>query len=183
MHTTILISSVGRRSQLIECVRQSVRALNLTGSVLGVDCSRTAPGAYLVDQFFEVPRCHNSEFLPRLLAICKENRVTLLIPTIDTELGFYAAHRKDFAEIGTTVAISSPETVEICADKVTTHRWLVENGLPTVRQTTPESVLHNGQGWTFPVVVKPRRGSASIGCAKVPSREVLHALSQERTDL
>jgi len=136
-----------------------------------------------VDQFFEVPRCHNSEFLPRLLAICKENRVTLLIPTIDTELGFYAAHRKDFAEIGTTVAISSPETVEICADKVTTHRWLVENGLPTVRQTTPESVLHNGQGWTFPVVVKPRRGSASIGCAKVPSREVLHALSQERTDL
>ena len=183
MHTSILISSVGRRSQLIGCVRQSVRALNLTGSVLGVDCSGTAPGAYLVDQFFEVPRCDSSEFLPSLLKICKENRVKLVIPTIDTELAFYADHRKDFADIGTTVAVSSPETVEICADKVTTHRWLVENGLPTVRQTTPESVLHNGLGWTFPLVVKPRRGSASIGCAKVPTREVLHALSQERTDL
>src|SRR5713101_2458020 len=157
MHPSILISSVGRRSQLIGCVRQSVRALNLTGSVLGVDCSRTAPGAYLVDRFFEVPRCDNSEFLPRLLTICKENGVTLLIPTIDTELGFYAAHRKDFAEIGTTVAISSPETVEICADKVATHRWLMENGLPTVRQTTPESFVLDGRGWTFPLAVKPRR--------------------------
>src|SRR5260370_3226604 len=177
MHTSILISSVGRRSQLIGCVRQSIRALNLTGSVFGVDCSRNAPGAYLVDQFFEVPRCDNPEFLPRLLTICKETRVRLLIPTIDTELPLYAAHREDFAEIGTTVAVSSPETVEICAGKVTTHRWLVEKGLPTVRQTTPESVLHNGLGWAFPLVVKPRRGSASTGCAKVPSREMLIALS------
>lgn len=183
MHTTILISSVGRRSQLIGCVRQSVRALNLTGPVLGVDCSRTAPGAYLVDEFFPVPRCDDSEFLPRLLTICKENRVTLLIPTIDTELGFYAAHRKDFAAIGTTVAISSPETVGICADKVATHDWLVENGFPTLRETTPESILLDPQGWTFPLVVKPRRGSASIGFAKVASKEVLRSLSQERTDL
>jgi carbamoyl-phosphate synthase large subunit len=183
MHTSILISSVGRRSQLIGCVRQSIRALNLTGSVLGVDCSRSAPGAYLVDQFFEVPRCDNPEFLPRLLTVCKQNGVTLLIPTIDTELALYAAHRKDFAEIGTTVAVSSPETIEICADKDATHRWLIEKGLPTVRQTTPESVLHNGKGWTFPLVVKPRRGSASIGCAKVPSWDALRSLSMERTDL
>ncbi len=181
--TAVLISSVGRRSQLIGCVRKSVRALHLTTSVLGIDCSRTAPGAYLVDQFIAVPRCDDSEFLPRLLTICKENRVTLLIPTIDTELGLYANHRNDFAAIGTTVAVSSAKTVEICSDKVMTHRWLVENGLPAVRQTTPESVLHHGQGWTFPLIVKPRRGSASIGCAKVPSREALRALSQERTDL
>ncbi len=183
MHTVILISSVGRRSQLIGCVRQSVHALNLTGQVLGVDCSRTAPGAYLVDQFFPVPRCDDSEFLSRLLAICDKNRVTLLIPTIDTELGLYAAHRKDFAAIGTTVAISSRATVEICADKVATHRWLVENSFPTVRQTTPESFLLDGRGWTFPLAVKPRRGSASNGFAKVLSDGVLRALSQERNDL
>jgi len=179
----ILISSVGRRTQLIGCVRESLRALNLTGAVLGVDSSRTAPGAYLVDKFFAVPRCDDPEFLPRVLTICKENRVTLLIPTIDTELKLYAAHRNDFAAIGTTVAVSSPETVEICADKVKTHRWLVEHGLPTGRQTTPESLLHNGQGLTFPLMVKPRRGSASIGCARVATPEMLRALSQERSDL
>jgi carbamoyl-phosphate synthase large subunit len=179
----ILISSVGRRSQLIGCVRDSLRALNLTGPVLGIDSSRTAPGAHLVDQFFAVPQCDDSEFLPRVLTICKENQVLLLIPTIDTELSLYAAHRNDFAAVGTTVAVSSPETVEICGDKVRTHRWLVENGLPTCRQVTPETLFHNGQELAFPLIVKPRRGSASIGCVKVASWEMLRALSQERSDL
>jgi len=151
--------------------------------VLGVDCSPTAPGASLVDRFFVVPRCDDSEFLPTVVTICKENYVTLLIPTIDTELRFYAACREHFAAIGTTVAISSPETIEVCGDKVATHQWLMESGFPTVRQTTPESLLLDGQAWTFPLAVKPRRGSASIGFAKVTSRQVLRALSQERSDL
>lgn len=191
----ILISSVGRRTQLIGCVRESLRALNLAGPVLGVDCSRTAPGAYLVDQFFIVPPCDHSEFLPRVLTICQENKVAVLIPTIDPELSLYAAHRNDFAAIGTTVAVSSPETIAICGDKVKTHHWLVENELPTGRQTTPESVLRDGhghgqgyglgqeQGFRFPLMVKPRRGSASVGCARVASREMLRALSEESTDL
>lgn len=182
----ILISSVGRRTQLIGCVRQSLRELNLTEAVFGVDSSRTAPGAFLVDKFFPVPPCDDAEFLPRVLTICKENRVSLLIPTIDTELAVYAAHRNDFAAIGTTVAVSSPETVEICGDKVKTHNWLVKNGFPTVCQTTLAAYLQNGHqadGLTLPVMVKPRCGSASIGCARVATREMLRALSQERTDL
>jgi carbamoyl-phosphate synthase large subunit len=141
-----------------------------------------------VDRFFAVPRCDDSEFLPRVLTICKENRVTLLLPTIDPELSLYAAHRHDFTAIGTTVAVSAPETVAICGDKLKTHRWLVENKFPTCRQTTIESVLRNGRGnngqeLTFPLMVKPRSGSASIGCARVATREMLRALSQERTDL
>lgn len=183
VNPAILISSVGQRSQLIRCIRDSLRTLNLSGFVLGADCSEMAPAAYLADQFFPVPRCSDLEFLPTLFEICKKNRVTLLIPTIDTELGFYAAHREDFAAIGTTVAISSPETVEICADKVATHDWLMKNGFPTLRQTIPESILSHRQNWSYPLIAKPRRGSASIGVVKVASREMLSALSRERSDL
>ena len=51
MKPVILISSVGRRSQLISCMRQSLCAPQLAGCVLGVDCSKSAPGGYLVDEF------------------------------------------------------------------------------------------------------------------------------------
>lgn len=183
MNITLLVSSVGRRSQLIGCVRQSARGLGLTPQVLGVDCSDNAPAAYLVDKFFTVPRCSDSGFLPRLLQICEENRVALLIPTIDTELGFYSEHRKDFAAVGTTVAVSSRETVEICSDKVVTHRWLVENSFPTVRQTSPEAFLLNAREWSFPLVVKPRRGSASHGVAKVTSHEMLREICKDKDDM
>ncbi len=183
MNPVILISSVGRRGQLIDCARSAFRALNLTGSVFGVDCSATAPGGYLVDQFFLVPPCNDPEFLPCVLRICETNNVTLLIPTIDTELALYAAHQQAFVALGTAVAISSPATVEICADKLATHKWLVENGFPTVSSGTPEEVLENGLRWSYPLVVKPRRGSASVGVLQINSEAMLRALTSERDDL
>jgi carbamoyl-phosphate synthase large subunit len=136
-----------------------------------------------VDRFFAVPRCDEPEFLGKLLTICKENRVALLIPTIDTELPYYAAHQDEFAAVGTTLAISSLQTIEICADKVATHRWLAETGFPTVKQSTAQEVLQDRIAWTYPVVAKPRRGSGSIGVVKVTSEEMLRALNRERNNL
>jgi carbamoyl-phosphate synthase large subunit len=183
MIPVILISSIGRRSQLVNCARGAIRELNLNGLVLGADCSRTAPAGQLVDHFFLVPPCNDPEFLPCLINLCEKNHVKLLIPTIDTELALYAANRKKFAAVGTTVAISSPATVEICADKVATHQWLVENGFPTLHQGTPDEVLGCGTHWNYPLIVKPRRGSASIDVVRVNSEAMLHALRCERDDL
>jgi carbamoyl-phosphate synthase large subunit len=183
MTIKLLISSVGRRSQLIGCVRKSARSLGLTCEVIGVDSSKNAPGAYLVDRFLTVPQCTDSEFFQAVFQICKENRVALLIPTIDTELRFYSEHRNDYAAIGTRVAVSSQETIEICSDKVATHRWLVKEKFPTVRQTSPEDFLLSEGGWTFPLIVKPRRGSASHGVSKVTSRELLRELCKDTDDM
>jgi len=183
MSTNILVSSVGRRSQLIDCLQQSLKALDLDAKVLGVDCSTNAPGAYLVDEFIKVPRCTDPGFIPAVLEICKQNQVLLLIPTIDTELATFAEHRQEFADIGATIAISSPETIRISADKVVTHAWLVENGFPTVRQATSEAFLQDGAGWSFPLIVKPRRGSASQGVVKVSSRDLLRELCKNRDDM
>ncbi len=57
MQPIVLFSSVGRRAQLIECFRESLRDLSFSGGILGMDCSKIAPAAYLVDEFFHVPRC------------------------------------------------------------------------------------------------------------------------------
>lgn len=184
MNLPILVSSVGRRSQLIDNMRRSLTSLNLSGSIIGVDCSRAAPAAYLVDRFIQVPRCNDPDFVPSLLTICKENKVALLFPTIDTELGLYAAHREDFAARGTHVVISAPETIDICLDKKATNCWLLQNGFPTVRQGTPIQVLtQRAPDWQFPVIAKPRCGSASIGVRVVNSRDSLSSLIEERNDL
>ena len=77
------------------------------------------------------------------------------------------ADRAEFAAIGTTVAVSDPEAVAIGTDKELTHAWLAEQGLPTVRQVSGADVLDATTDWSFPVIVKPRRGSASIGVSVV----------------
>jgi len=78
--------------------------------------------------------------------------------------------------------VSDPQTVKIACDKEETHRWLVANDFPTVRQSTPEGVLATQQEWRMPVILKPRRGSASVGVSKVQSFTAVKALAESELD-
>ena len=82
--------------------------------------------------------------------------------------GRHAPRQSDaFAAVGTTLAVSAPEVIAICADKQATHGWLRANGFPTVRQTTVEQARADPREWPFPLLVKPRFGSAARGVAVV----------------
>jgi hypothetical protein len=140
----ILISSAGRRGALLGIFRETLQGLGWSGELLAADMSRLSAAFHLADRAFVVPRCTDAAFVPALLDICRENDVRLIVPTIDTELPMYAAHRAEFEAIGTTVAVSAPETIAIGGDKNETHEWLVANGFPTVRQTTPDR-LRSGE--------------------------------------
>ena len=159
----VLISSAGRRVALLRLFRRTLADLGLTGRVLAADMSALSAAFHEADEGFVVPRCTSEEFVPEMLELCRRHRVGLVIPTIDPELAVYAAHRDEFAEIGTTVAVSTPEVVAIGGDKQATHQWLTANGLPAVAQGSVEEA----RSWPLPVVVKPRFGSASIGLSVV----------------
>ena len=160
---TVLISSAGRRVELLMAFRSALRDLGLDGRILAVDRSARSSAFHCADEAFLVPSCDDVGFLPEVLNLCDKQAVDLLIPTIDPELPVYAAARADFAAAGTTVAISAPEVVEIAADKRRTHDWLTAHGFPTVDQATVDGVREAPEDWSYPLVVKPRRGSAGIG--------------------
>ena len=173
----VLISSAGRRVELLRAFRETVR--DQGGRVLGVDITPYSPAFQDADEAFIVPRCTTPEFVPALLDICRTHGVDLVIPTLDPELPVYAAARDEFAAIGTTVAISSPEVAAIGGDKQQTHDWLVANGFPTVQQGTLADVEADPGAWAFPLIVKPRFGSASIGVGIVRDHdELARAASQ-----
>jgi carbamoyl-phosphate synthase large subunit len=180
---TVLVSSVGRRSQLVECFREAFRELALEGRVIGTDVDpERAPAAHLVDKCYRVPRCGEPEFIEELLRIGREEGVDLIVPTIDPELAVYAGARRRFLRQAISVAISDPETIEIACDKKETNRWLLDNGFSTVRQDTPKEVLANKAKWTFPLIMKPRFGSASTGVTKITSFDPLEMLAKNKPD-
>ena len=163
---TVLISSAGRRVELLRAFRHTLDTLG-GGRVLASDLSWYSGAFHDADEGFPVPRIDSPDFVPRMLEICEQQGVDLVVPTLDPELPVYAATRERFAEVGTTVAISSPEVAAIAGDKERTHDWLVANGFPTVVQGSVDDVRSDPSAWTFPLVVKPRFGSASIGVAVV----------------
>lgn len=170
---TIMLSAAGRRVELLRILRNSAAEAGFEPRILSTDITRKSPAFQLGDVKRLVPPYRDPGCLDFLLNMCRELEARLVVPTIDPELPFYAQHRERFAAVGTTVMISSVETVRICNDKQATHEFLISNGLPTVRQSTAEAVLAGQTGWPFPMFVKPRGGSASIGARVVKNADEL----------
>lgn len=164
----ILLSSVGRRVELVRMFRQ---ALGPGSRVIATDMSPIAPGLYAADSGFLMPRIDKPEFLSRLLELCRQESISAIIPLLDPELTVLAAARETFAQQGVTVLVASPEMVHICEDKLLTTSFLTNIGVPVPRTfTDPESALQSG----IPLIVKPRRGSAANDVHSCFSSDELH---------
>jgi carbamoyl-phosphate synthase large subunit len=174
----ILISSAGRRVGLVRSFRDVLDKLGLRGDVMAADMSPLSSAFHSADRAFIVPPSRSPDFIPAVQEICRAWSIRLIVPTIDDELPAYARHRARFAGSHTTVAVSSPQTIEIGQDKEMTHDWLLRNGFPTVQQAPIEKVLADPDPWPFPLLVKPREGSSSKGVAVVEDRAHLEAAAR-----
>jgi carbamoyl-phosphate synthase large subunit len=169
----LLISAAGRRVSLLESFRASLEELSVPGVVWAGDTSRHSAAAQRADRRTLVPPATSGEFIPFMTEVVRANDIKLIIPTIDTELQAYATHREAFAALGCTVAISGAESVEIASDKRLTHRWLRAHGFPTIQQCTSDAALADASTLRFPLIVKPARGSASAGVARIDTPDAL----------
>jgi sugar O-acyltransferase (sialic acid O-acetyltransferase NeuD family) len=161
---TILISSAGRRVELIRCFQTDAKALGLSLRMVAVDVEPEMSSAcQAADVCFRVPPCTSPDFLSNLLHICGKEKVDLLVPTIDPELSILADHRQRFAAVGTRVLVSDSAVVRMAGDKAATAEFLRQNGIPVPRTARLGELLKKPETWPWPVILKPAHGSASVG--------------------
>lgn len=173
---TVLISSAGRRVELVRIFRQAVTDLTPGGRVLATDSSWYAGALHDADEGIIVPRFTDPDYVPQLLDLCERHAVDVIVPTTDREWSVWSEANHQFAAIGTTVTVSAPEVLAIASDKQRTHDWLAANGFPSVRQTRPAAALSDPRLWPFPLMAKPRFGSASEGVSLVRNTAELEFL-------
>ncbi len=181
----VLLTCVGRRNYLVTFFRE---ALAGRGRVIVADCSADAPGLRAGDVAVLVPRIDEPGYLDAVLAACREHRAGLLLSLNDLELPLLAANRERFTAAGTRVVVAAPETIRTCFDKLATAGFLAGLGLdgPLTFADLDEAVRAIEQGeLEFPLVVKPRWGSASIAIDVVQDLDELrqvHALTLRRLE-
>ncbi len=172
----ILILSAGTRNKIVQYFK---RAVGTEGKVIATDCSNLAPAVYEADRFYLVPRISAPDYLEQILDICKKERIHGVFSLIDPELSLLAKERERFLAVGTTPVISPYELVETCFDKYRMYQLLQEMKIPAAKcYVTKESfcgALERGE-ISFPVFVKPVRGSASINISRVSSMEEIDVL-------
>ncbi len=169
----ILFTCAGRRTYLLKYFREQLAG---QGKIIGADMQLTAPALSAADIRVQVPAVYNPNYLDALRQICVEHHVDVLISLNDLELPILSENKKSFEEIGVNVLVSKPEVIDICFDKARTSEYMESIGLATPKTYSnlddALAGLHAGK-INFPLVIKPRWGSASIGIEFVDNEEDL----------
>jgi carbamoyl-phosphate synthase large subunit len=161
--------------ELVRCVRETLAQMGLPGRVLTCDSSAVTAARHVADGFFETPSPKLASFIPSVQELCERENVLLVLPTDDATLSAYARAAAAFADMGTHVAVASPQTVDIARDKRRTSQFFRQHGSRTVRQAVVDAVVADPAGWAWPLVVKPVTSGSPAGVTVARDWLQLHA--------
>lgn len=172
----ILILSAGTRNKIIQYFKKTI---GIDGLVVATDMQDIAPAVYEADKFYKVPHMTDVGYIDVIFDICKKEKINAVLTLIDPELSLLAANQNKFEEIGVTVIGSSYELCERALDKMQMFHWLSEHGYNCARSYDNKDAFFkdlDAGTISFPVFVKPIRGSASIAISKVEDKDTLELL-------
>lgn len=172
----VLIASCGTRNKIIQYFK---RAMAGNGRVVATDCNPNAPALYDADGHYIVPRITADDYMDVIYDICRREKIDGILSLIDPELSLLALHEKEFEALGVKVIGSSYELCERTLNKWEMYQWLTAHGYKCARSymdvdtflaDVREGVI------SYPVFVKPAKGSASIAISKAEDEETVRLL-------
>ena len=177
MNHNILITSAGKRVALTKYFKETLKCYFPEAKVFVTDMNpEMAPVSYVCDGAFKVPRVTASEYPAELLKICEENKVGMIIATIDTELLLLAGPKEEFLEKGIYVMVSDKPFITMCRDKRNTGAFFEERGVRVPTDVNVENVRKGVEGkesLAYPIFAKPYDGSLSTNLHYIKSADEL----------
>ena len=150
--------------------------MNEEDKVVATDMQLSAPALQVADVKLQVPAVYDPKYVDITLQICKEQKIDALLSLNDLELPILAENKAKYEAEGVKVIVSDPSVINIAFDKYKTAQWVESLGLKSpktyVRLEDAKHALETGD-LHFPLFMKPRWGSGSIGLASIADMEEL----------
>lgn len=122
---------------------------------IATDIDRLAPGLYLAKNYYLVPKVDDKNFISKILDIAKKENISIIVPTINEEMIYFAKNIDIFQKDNIIVIVSNVESIEIATDKLSTYNFFKkEKYCPKVYEK--DEII-------YPCVVKPRKSRGSRG--------------------
>ena len=167
MNRNILITSAGKRVVLVQIFQRTLQDMELDAKVYTTDMRpEMAPAGIVSDGCIPVPRCTADNYIDSLLEICREKKIGVVIPTIDTELLILAENYQRFMDQGVRLAVSDKAFIKVCRDKRLTKDFFLQAGI-----AVPKAL--DKQHPVFPMFAKPYDGSLSTNIHVIRREEDL----------
>lgn len=169
----ILFTCAGRRTYLLKYFKEN---MGEGDKVVATDMQLSAPALQVADVKLQVPAVYDPKYVDTTLQICKEQKIDALLSLNDLELPILAENKARFEAEGVKVIVSDPSVIDIAFDKYKTAQWVESLGLKSpktyVRLVDAKRALETGE-LHFPLFMKPRWGSGSIGLESIADMEEL----------
>ena len=157
----ILITSVGRRSYLVEYFKEVIKG---EGKLYAANNFYT-PSLSKADEYVLTPLIYDKGYVDFLLEYCKSKNISILISLFDIDLPILAMNKNKFTEAGILLIVPSPDVLKICNDKWETFHFLKNNNFPTPQTWLSPTLAM--EAWqrkkVSSIIIKPRWGMGSIG--------------------
>jgi carbamoyl-phosphate synthase large subunit len=138
--------------------------------IIATDASVPCVGQFLAEKFCQVPFGTSHGYLERMLDICKQESVDVILPASHEEALVLTKNRESFENIGTCVAASKFEVLEASFNKLFAFQKLKDSGLPYPRFRSVKNIydfesaaeelgIENGRVIMKPILTRGGRGA------------------------
>ena len=148
----ILFTCAGRRRYLLKYFKEVVGE---KGKIVATDMQLTAPALTAADVKIQVPAVYAPDYIDVTLEICKKHDIQILISLNDLELPILSDNKYRTYQFIKGLGLESPKTF--------------------INYEEAVKALEDGE-LQFPLILKPRWGSGSIGLEFVDDMEELEAV-------
>lgn len=172
----ILILSCGTRDKVVQYFKEAFAG---EGRVIATDCNPYAPALYEADAHYIVPRITEPGYMDIIFDICRKEEIRGVLSLIDPELSLLAKHERQFEELKVTVIGSAYELCERTLNKWEMYCWMKEHGYPCAKTYKDLESFYQAvekKEISYPVFVKPMKGSASLQIARADDQEMAEFL-------
>jgi carbamoyl-phosphate synthase large subunit len=160
-----------------------VKALHLCRDVPYIITTDIAPlkvGLFRSDQSLIWPAVENEGSLDVIINSLRKVAANAVLIGSEYDLKFFADHRQQIEqETGACIVVSPPDIVTIANDKWETAKFLAAHNLPHAQTMLPDSLdeaIAAAEKLGWPVILKPRRGTAGRGVHRVTDADMMGML-------
>jgi len=153
-------------------VIKSIRGIPYKCRIVSIDLDPLAVGGLLSDVSYTVPNSESDEYWDVVFDIIKKEKVTLILPTGDSDIKHFSKHKSELESMGISVFMSDYDTILNCQNKMRFYEFCVSK----FSDVLPKTSL-NGYDLNLPVIAKPKVGSGSRGIHLCKSNRDLESIT------
>lgn len=161
---------------ILKSLRMSETPYKLIG--LSIYDDSVAPG--FCDIHIKAPLTYSDGYISWLVKTINEQKVDALIPSFEDDVTVWSKNIEEIQKTKAKVIINNVDLISLCGDKWAFYKVLRNNACPYAIPTSlspdfDELVSEFG----IPLILKPRKGSASRGIVKVNDKETFDLNKEE----